>query len=269
MSKPAAAWERFVTRPLRRRLRNPFKDGHAVQLVHVADHRVGTVWFRRVLWSVAREHGLRTGRMGAKADDSWQRADVVLCPAIREFDRSRLGPFRGSHMVRDPRDVVVSGYHYHLWTDERWAHVPHERYRGLSYQDYLRSLDAEEGMAAEIRRCSERELPRMAAWDYHQPEFLELRYEDVIRDERTWFTRLFEHYGFTDDAVERSVALALERSFSKVSGRDVGATQEGSHLRSGQPGQWRDVFTEGHKALFRELNGDLLQTLGYETSDDW
>ena len=27
-------------------------------------------------------------------------------------------------MIRDPRDVIVSGYFYHQWTDEPWANEP-------------------------------------------------------------------------------------------------------------------------------------------------
>jgi hypothetical protein len=29
------------------------------------------------------------------------------------------------------------------------------------------------------------------------------------------------------------------------------------------------VFTPDHKALFKKLNGDLLQRLGYVSGDDW
>ena len=105
----------------------------------------------------------------------------------------------------------------------------------------------------------------MGAWSYAQPEFLELKYEDLIADEAAHFARLFRHYGFSDNAVEQSTDLAMEFSFQRMAGRSIGKVKEGSHLRSGKPGQWRDFLTRDHLALLRELTGDLLERLGYES----
>jgi hypothetical protein len=246
---------------------NPFPHGSRTTVVHVAHHRIGTVWFRNVLSLIARQFGLSFQRVAGESGLPY--ADVLLYPHSRLFDGPRLESFRGSHLIRDPRDVVVSGYHYHLWTHEKWAHIPSPEYGGISYQQYLRSLDPEDGIAAEIRRCAESHFAEMGAWNYAQPEFLELRYEDFIADEADHFARMFRHYGFNEAAVERSVDLALRFSFQKKAGRSIGEVQEGSHLRSGKPGQWQEVFTPDHKALFRELNGDLLERLGYVSGDDW
>jgi hypothetical protein len=54
-------------------------------------------------------------------------------------------------------------------------------------------------------------------------------------------------------------------SFQRMAGRSIGKVKEGSHLRSGKPGQWREVLTRDHLALLRELTGDLLERLGYES----
>jgi hypothetical protein len=220
----------------------------------------------RVLRGVSERYGLemqvrRHGAYDPKADVIYNfRANLPL---------DGLSVFRASHMVRDPRDIAVSGYHYHLWTTERWVHVPREEYGGQTYQEYLGSLDPNEGIAAEIRRLSGRLFKGMAAWDYAQPEFLELRYEDVIADEPTWFTRLFRHYGFTEEAVAESVSIAGGFSFSKITGRKIGEQQQGDHLRSGRHGQWRDEFTPEHVTLFKELTGDLVVRLGYESDPGW
>ena len=40
-------------------------------------------------------------------------------------------------------------------------------------------------------------------------------------------------------------------------------------FRKGQPGNWRQHFSEANKALFKEQAGDLLLRLGYETDNDW
>ena len=40
-------------------------------------------------------------------------------------------------------------------------------------------------------------------------------------------------------------------------------------FRQGQIGQWRDHFSEEQKKLFKEVAGEQLIALGYETSFDW
>jgi hypothetical protein len=256
-----------LARPVRRRILNPFPDDAHTTVVHVAHHRIGTVWFRNVLSLIARQLGLSFQRVAR--DSAFPEAEVILYRHARLFNRSRLGTFRGSHLIRDPRDVVVSGYHYHLWTDEEWVHIPRQEYGGMTYQEYLRSLDRDAGIAAEIRRSAGSDLAEMGAWNYAQPEFLELKYEDFIVDEPYNFARIFRHYGFKQAAVERSVDLALRFSFQRTAGRSIGEVKEGSHLRSGKPGQWQEVLTPENKALFRELTGDLLVRLGYASGNDW
>jgi hypothetical protein len=172
-------------------------------------------------------------------------------------------------MIRDPRDVVVSGYFYHLWTDEKWAHIPRDEWAGKTYQELLKSVDQSDGLIIEMRRFVEKDLQEMLAWDYALPEFIELRYEDVIADEAGLFSRMFQHYGFRPDAVERATQLAMGLSFERVSKRRLGEVQESSHLRSGRPGQWREVFSREHAALFKELAGPALIKLGYEADETW
>jgi sulfotransferase family protein len=218
------------------------------------------VWFQRVLTDVARTFGLSFGI--AKGADP-PSAEIQLYQHSAQFARERLASFRGSHMVRDPRDIVVSAYFYHLWSSEEWLHIPRSDFAGKTYQEYLRSLDRDEGLAAEIRRAARGVIADMARWDYAQPEFIEVRYEDLMADEPRVFARVFQHYGFSDDAIERSVRIASRYSFTNVAGRRVGDVREGMHLRSGEPGQWRKFLTAAHRRLFVEETGDALDRLGY------
>ena len=40
-------------------------------------------------------------------------------------------------------------------------------------------------------------------------------------------------------------------------------------FRSGKTGGWREYFSDEHKLLFKDVAGDLLVRLGYETNNDW
>ena len=268
MRRAFSVMERGVVRPWRRRTRNPFATDHTL-LVHCSHHKVGTVWLSRVLTAVAESYGLRFHETQENGID--HRADILHYLHTRDFDRTRLArrPFRGSHLVRDPRDVAVSAYHYHLWTNEPWAREPHPAWNGQSYQEYLSGLDKDEGLLVEIEFSAGTVVRDMAEWDYQQPEFCELRYEKLLADEPGQFARLFRHYGFTDDAVDRCVSIAEQFTFRRTAGRTLGDTKERTHLRSGQPGEWREHFGSIHRERFEAVAGEALRKLGYETTSNW
>ncbi|MGO8873128.1 MAG: hypothetical protein ACLQPH_17325 [Acidimicrobiales bacterium] len=215
------------------------------------------MWFRQVLLEVMRSYGLR--QQEGKWEPIRPATDLAFYGHGGRFDRDQVGSraFRGSHLIRDPRDLVVSGYEYHLVTDEYWTRKPYPRFGGLSYQDHLRSLDEHDGLMAEIEWFAAASGAAMGTWDYHQPEFLELRYEDALADEQGTFERLFRWYGFNDAA--RGIGLeAVERT----SLRRGGAIP--NHARSGRPGEWRSRLGSDHIERLKELTGDLVARLGYE-----
>jgi hypothetical protein len=45
--------------------------------------------------------------------------------------------------------------------------------------------------------------------------------------------------------------------------------QKSHTFRAGKTGGWKEHFTPEHKALFKEVAGDLLVQLGYEQDNDW
>jgi hypothetical protein len=249
-----------VRRSLRRMARSPFPEGApAPLLVHCCHHKVGTVWFKRVLNASGEHYGLQL------IDGDQSRAVVgrsILLDDHSHIDTARLPAFRGSHMVRDPRDVVISAFFYHKRTKESWAHEPKSEYGGKSYQEHLNQFDEAEGLAVEIRRSAGTVIRDMTEWNYADPRFLELRYEEHLADEETGFTQVFEHYGFTPEAVATCVEIALGFSLNKV-------RTASKHIRSGQPDEWKKHFTDEHKALFKDLTGDAALKLGYETDPDW
>jgi hypothetical protein len=178
------------------------------------------------------------------------------------LDLNTVGHYIGSHLIRDPRDVIVSGYFYHLRTSEKWAHIPKKEYEGKTYQELLLSLDEEEGIKAEIKRASV-EIKHMSSWDYNNPKIYEIRYEHIIENEETVFKELFEHYGFNDKAAAHAVQIAMSHSLKNKK------PKKNSHSRSGKPGEWKTYFSENHKNYFKELCGSSLITLDYENDNNW
>lgn len=257
------------------------------RIVHATHHKAGTVWFRRVLRKVAREFDLSFAVKNSR-DPLDESVDIIL-----DQTGSLLGilpdGYIGSHMVRDPRDMVVSAYFYHLKCNESWALEPKHEYGGLSYQEHLNSLPQEAGLALEIDRTNATAFRHMRDWDYSNPNILELRYEDCIgRDEET-FKKVFKFYGFSEGAIHRSVQIAKTQSLSALTGRGVGERPEDlsltarfkamaiqsarrwtkTHIRSGKAGQWHEVFSKKHIDQSKETFSDLLISLEYEKNTDW
>jgi len=248
---------RVARQRVRRATTNPFEPGtERILLIHCGHHKAATVWVRQVLLEVIRHYGLR--QQEGTGDPIRTVTDMAFYGHAERFRRDQIGPrpFRGSHLIRDPRDLIVSGYEYHLVTAEPWVRRPSPRYGGVSYQALLESLDEHGGLLAEIEWFARETGAALGQWNYGQPEFLELRYEDAMADDLATFDTLFRWYGF--DASARELGLgAVER----LSLRRGGAIPH--HARSGRPGEWRERLEPAHLDLLAELTGDLVDRLGY------
>ena len=259
----------LVTRRVPNRV-DPFASPVARKpILHCCYHKVGTVWFSRVLRGIAAEFGLRYGAGATYSQilrfERQQDSDVFL-DLGSHVRTAELGDFVGSHMIRDPRDMVVSGYFYHKWTDETWANIPLAEYRGQTYREHLNNISEPEGLAEEIRRMAFW-VPHMASWNFNDDRFYEIRYEEIIKDEERVFKGMFEHFGFHSKAVEKCLRVCRKYSFRRM----VPAASDGkrSHLRSGKSGEWQHHFHEEHRSLFKSLYPGALEALGYEKDDNW
>ena len=257
--------KKVTHRPLRHFV-TPFDDpADSPSIIHCCYHKVGTVWFGRILRDVAAEYGL-TYQVGSNYNlirefEEHQNANIFLDDGSH-VNLGELPNYVGSHMIRDPRDIVISGYFYHLWTQETWANLPRAEYKGRSYKQYLQSLSQDEGLLAEIRRVWFW-VPHMADWNYNNPRMFEIKYETIISDEEPVFRAMFEHYGFSENAVDRCCDIAAKYSIKKLK------KGTGTHIRSGRTGEWRSLFKPEHKQLFKELYPGALSRLGYETDEEW
>ncbi len=197
---------------------------------------------------------------------SYQHADVLYDNnSLTIFDREN---YVGSHMIRDPRDIIVSGYFYHLWTQEAWVHVVRPEW-GMTYQEKINSMSKDEGMMFEMKNMGAVTIERMRVWNYNNPKMLEIRYEDLILNPDEIFARLFHHWGVVPEWMDQCMEVSRRHHMTAKTGRKLGEVDPKSHMRSGEPGQWRLHFTEEHKEYFKEKFGETLIALGYEKNNDW
>lgn len=208
---------------------------------------------------------------------------------------------RAFHIIRDPRDIVVSAYFSHMnsHSTANWKELrPH--------RDKLCQLSKDEGIAEEIRFRA-RSFQHMHSWDYGQENVAEIRFENLASRNYETLLTVFDHLGLLDTSnytlwkrqtgIYRDVAAFLYKSFkwphparigprripaaefltiawrnrfeAQAQGRGQGDENIHNHYRKGSPGDWRNHFTDDHKGLFKQLYPGLVPSLGYADSDDW
>ena len=164
---------------------------------------------------------------------------------------------------RDLRDVVVSEAFY-LSEMAPW-HAMSSHFRACKTLDE-RVLLSITGVAGDERYPDiARRWADYSGW-LSDPYAIALRFEDLVTE------------GF-GDAVWRIGSCYHERKGSRldagardnlVAGARGAVNPTRSHTyRRGVVGGWRDVFSGEHKAAMKEIAGELLLELGYETGMDW
>ena len=240
---------------------------------YFSHHKCGTIWVASIIGQVAAAAGLVTAR-----HDNDQRFDGDIlawrenhpfdfwCYTNADYTFVRGVHVEGFHVVRDPRDVVVSGYFSHLYShpDHGWPRLRH-------YRRYLSTLPEEEGILREME-FSAPVMADMLGWNEHPPSIRLIRFEDLIARPAGLFCELFAGLGLIPDRIgEWTVREIVERhSFERLSGgRRTGHEDLRHHYRRGMPGDWRNHFTPRHTEYFQRLYNPLLLRLGYETREDW
>lgn len=266
-----------------------YNKKNARLIVHVTYHKCMTVYFIRVFKSIAEEMGwyFKNYEWGElekfMKDAKTLKRDSILMIGHRFNEVKKLPRrFKGSHIVRDPRDLLISGYRYHKWTQEYWVHEPLKRgmifklglkkldlgfdHDGMTYQQILNKVDQETGLIIELN-WRRRTFDHMMDWNYEHSNIKELRYEQMFGKEEEAFRELFMHYGFDEEIIR--IGLNYVRIYSFDNQKKTGKTGDNQHLTKGVSGQWKEYFSEDLKALFKERHQDLLIKLGYEKDDKW
>jgi hypothetical protein len=190
---------------------------------------------------------------------------VVATPEIREY-------WRGQNLVhyfilRDPRDVVIS--HAFFIQDKAVEHVHHGYYQSLgSLEERIQASiqgrpdwQAEQGKAGEFPDINAR-YQRYMDW-LAEPGVCVLRFEEFLQRREDCLGKML------DEAIKRGFSLHTSREEAIQTLAAAIQPKKSFTFRKGEAGNWREHFTPAHKDLFKQIAGELLIQLGYETSMDW
>ncbi|PKP81499.1 MAG: hypothetical protein CVT79_10470 [Alphaproteobacteria bacterium HGW-Alphaproteobacteria-18] len=153
----------------------------------------------------------------------------------------------GIHVIRDPRQFLVSCYFHHLdghpvetplW---RWPKLGEDRLK-------LQTLSQEDGLIYEMDNIAGSIIERqIRPWE-EKSNIIEVKLEDLDVDLAGFMSDIGKRLGLNLDVITPRQEMRFENPNSV---------------------QWREVFTPPVADAFRQRFNDILLRYGYETNPNW
>jgi hypothetical protein len=241
-------------------------------VVVATHHKTGTVWMATVFEAITRQ-------LGAAYVDFWAHygrlEHEITSPFVllnhdstflQHADILRRRDVRILHVIRDPRDVLISAMHYHKTSSESWLHEAAPGKGNVSYQQRLNALATPfEQYVFELENATSSTIDGMLEWQYGRENCIEVRYEELWQDRSmALWSDILDFLGFDERERELCRSCFWEHSLFGEAGR-----ANRRHARSGEVAQWKNEFTPELARAFVYHFPDALRVLGYETDERW
>ena len=170
------------------------------------------------------------------------------------------------YIIRDPRDVCVS-YMYYCLNEPKHNH--HEFYSSLA-NNGERLLVTITGFTGEHKGQKiwigpiDHDYRRLYSWSFH-PSCCTVKFEELVGP----------NGGGNQKQQLATIQLLADHTNIQLSAKEINQivnnvyTPESPTFRRGIIGSWRDEMTNSQIKKVKEIAGQLLIDLGYETNLDW
>lgn len=280
-------------------------------LAYFGHHRCASNWILAVVNEVG-------SLMGLRVSNGLHRPQLFNCDLHSYVNKHRLDflcytnadyafvrelfDIKGFHVIRDPRDILISSYYSHLYSHstDGWPEL-------AAHRERLHAATKEEGILLEMDFRAW-EFKHLASWDYTRPNILEMKLEEMSASPADAFSRIFRFLGLLAepdghnsrpelvDLLKANInrlhfksrgaipvrlrqrrlsgkqldRIVSRHSFTRLTrGRKKGEEDVTSHYRKGEAGDWRNHFSDEIESAFKNRYQDLLETLGYESNQNW
>jgi hypothetical protein len=203
---------------------------------------------------------------------------LILSDLFHVFDFQDID-FRGTVTFRDPRDLIVSGYYYHLKTNETWANTKRFDWRGLfedqifresfgapvskwfgkSYSQVLNLLNQEDGLLLELIRVAP-VLRSFNQFPFGDPRILRINFEEILGNEVDAFKAILLHYGLKSEFMPDVLKAVDAMSASKTHHKNP-------HIRVPSGSTWNGILSDSHTQLLKIHFANEVRLSGYELLD--
>jgi len=286
---------------------------HPKFFCYFGHHKAGTKWISSMIDELCFFMGLRHSRFDTSyalyselQNRSIDKTTDFISYANAASDLiDKLPPFRGFHVIRDPRDVCISAYFSHLnsHSTDGWPELEEHRktLQKCSLHDGI-IHDMDFTASLPLRGKNLNYFTELKNWNYSQPNIIEIKFEDLVSRPYEVFPDIFRFIGVLSEepmSASQAARIAMHSGIRHIAknsnlfrmhilppdiifriiwnhnfyrqsgGRIKGQENVKSHYRKGVPGDWVNYFTEDVKSAFKTKFGNLVAHLGYETDNDW
>jgi hypothetical protein len=270
------------------------REKRPIPIYLFAYHKSGTKLLEKVFYEISLRNGWGFRSLMGKQYHIPDGYDVLLFGHSLVDPSCLTQPFVGVHFVRDPRDIIVSGYLYHRRTKEKWCintdlstkapikfpRVPFsqehrsedwkieylESLDNKSYQANLLDMNQRDGLLFEINHYGGWTVENMVDWDYGNSNILEVKFEDMMKNYDQTFQNIFSHIGLSPSQHAIARDIAAKHDLGRKSEKEINNMK---HVSSRESSKWQEYFEDVHKQVFQDKFGDILVRLNYENNSNW
>ncbi len=194
--------------------------------------------------------------------------NAVIYPGRKFFDKARM-----IHLIRHPKDLIISGYHYHKKGSETWNtmsmpkrkfyrflleldHVLSDQEKKLlhpevTYQELLQGLPFEKGMMAEMVWL--KYIKSFNPLTYYQSPLLPTyRFEEIMEDPVEGVRKICQHWQLS----EKETAYYCDRA--------AHYNRNPSYpIRNSAAYQYKEIYTKELNRFFKQQFNELVTRLDY------
>ncbi len=242
-------------------------------------HKTGTVWMRKVFREIHRDQGIPFMQCyrAKRLSDAAKTGPQIIVNWSSRFPKElmALEHARFFHVIRDPRDVLLSGARYHQIApvgNEKFLREKKSEWDGKTYKDYIKGLPSElDKLIFEMENKHEQTVNEMISWPYGHKNAIEVRYEDLIEDSSCeMFRSILKSLNIVGLDIDRAVESYWQHSlFGGLKNKDDRKARISLHIGSGAKSQWVSNLPLEVAEIYEKRYGGVLRKLGYADNAQW
>ena len=250
-------------------------------------HKCGTKLLGKIFNNLCLKYGWEYKSFPGYANEI-PKSDVVFF-LHSQIDKNKLPKkYIGIHVVRDPRDIIISGFLYHKRTDEEWCvnknfqinrkiiypQVPSSQMfrsenwkrnyikglRGKSYQENINSLSEEKGIFFEMKHYGKWTIEDMLNWDSKTMNCLEIKFEDIMSNYESEMDKIFDHCNLSKSQLLTAKRISENENIKKMS---KSAIEKNPHIFSSNTRKWKKYFNNEIKSYFEKNFSEVISKYNY------
>jgi len=165
-------------------------------------------------------------------------------------------------VIRDLRDTLISGY-FSL----RFSH-PVVAGDIDKWRNALAALNQEDGLIYVFHEWLPFNAAIQLSWLNEEDEII--KYEDLVQNDVEILEKVLLDKCLFPVPRDAFREIVISNRFEMLTGgRQRGVEDLGAHERKGVPGDWKNIFTDKLRSMFKNKYGQLLIDTGYERDLDW